>query len=107
MSSTVGDVGSVAIEHFVADGQAALGSHDQTDVDLLAVGPVVARAAAFGLGVLGVAGGIAFKIRAGDVVEQELELDAEPALVAGHEVFAQGVFVAVQGRRDRGRADCR
>ena len=60
---------------------------------MLAIGALVARITPRGLLV---PLGFAFKIRAGDVIEQELELDAEPALVALLQVRTKCFLVRVE-----------
>jgi hypothetical protein len=87
-----GHVGGIAGEDFVADGQ-PLGRDDQADVDLLAIGPLVARVAALRLFV---SLGFALKISARHIVKQELELDAEPAPVTLVEMRAEPVLLRAQ-----------
>ena len=64
---------AIAGEHFVTERQPAP-RHHQTDADLLAVGPMVARVAALGqrIGV-----GLALEVRARYVVQQQIVLDGE------------------------------
>ena len=87
-----GHVGGVAGKHLVADGQSFGGDH-QAEVDLFAVRPLVTRIATRGFGV---AFGLTFKICAGHVVEQELELHAKPTLVTLVQMRAEFILVGVE-----------
>ncbi len=68
----------IAGEHLVAQGKAVEG-HDQRDAHLLAVGAMIARVAALRLRV---GFGLAFEIRARDVVEQHFVLDRKQLAAA-------------------------
>ena len=63
----------IAGEHLVAQRE-AIKRHHERDAHLLAVGAVIAGVAALRLRI---GFGLAFKIRTGDVVEQNLILDSE------------------------------
>ena len=98
-----GLVGGVSIEYLVAD-RKAFGCDRQTDVDLVAVRPLIARIAACRLLV---GEGLPFEIRAGDIVKQELKFDAEPALITLVQMLAKVVLGFVQQHARRGEAGSR
>src|SRR6185312_2951047 len=82
-----GDVGPIAIEDFISQRQ-PLGCDDQPDTDLFAIRALVAAVAALGLRV---ARTLAFKVSAGDVIQQELEALAKEAFVALLEMTKEGL----------------
>jgi hypothetical protein len=91
-STIASTVGRVAGKELVADRQTLRRDH-QADIDLLAVRAMIAGVTARGLFV---AEGLALKIGAGHVVEQELKLHAKPILVAFQQMGAELIFVRVQ-----------
>ena len=82
----------IAGEHFVAQGKAVEG-HDESDAHLLAVGPMVARVAAL---CQRVGFGLAFEIRAGDIIEQHVVLDREQLAAALRQMGFKGRLVHEQ-----------
>ena len=68
----------IAGKHLVSDGKAVAIDH-QSDHDLLAVGTMIARVAALGLGV---AGAHAFEISRGEIVEIDRDIEIEQAALA-------------------------
>ena len=87
---------AVAGEQLVAH-RHPLPAHDQGDADLLAVGPMIAAVAPLGEGI---ADGLAFKVGAGHIVEEQVVVEGEQLPEAGDEVLLEGGLVGeelVQG----------
>ena len=87
-----GAIVAVAGEDLVAE-RIAVARHHQTDEHLLAVGPMVARVAAPGLRI---GSGLALKVSAGDVVQEQVVFQVEQRAQSFFQVFFQSFLVRQQ-----------
>jgi hypothetical protein len=88
-------VGGVARQHFVSQRQ-ALGRDNERDHELRTVGPLVAAVAMSTLRPLGQIGRVHFEIRAGQIVQQHVEIGVEQVAPALRQMRKQRVLVREQ-----------